>query len=132
MADSSRSDYKFIRLWSQLAPRISPPPKELRVWIWYRNNVLAHQELREKFLSKSPQGLIVSHLLMEILMLTGLGKREKGDLAMCHAKRWQSDVSRFIPGDFEDASLQPPTSCPPVHYSFDRPWPGRQVPHQAI
>jgi len=56
----SGSGFEFIKIWSKLGRRVSPPPKELRVWIWFRRNVLLNDKLRVKFQVKSSKPLLVS------------------------------------------------------------------------
>ena len=56
----SRLDFEFATLWAKLGSRVSPMPKELQVWIWFRHHVLLNDNLRVKFQKKSPNGLLVS------------------------------------------------------------------------
>jgi hypothetical protein len=52
--------FEFVKLWSKLGRRVSPPPKELQVWIWFRRNVLLNDHLRVKFQHKNQNRLLVS------------------------------------------------------------------------
>jgi len=93
----SGPDFEFVKLWSQLGHRVSRPPKELRVWLWFRLNVLLNDDLRKLFWEKSPKRIMVSYLTQPALTLKAMGIPEIPLLAKRNAKRRQSHLIWKIP-----------------------------------